>query len=52
MAQKQFMDGINLHIEEPVAMNSPEYTALTALVQETTEAFHKANPNYQVLYKQ
>uniref|UniRef100_A0AAY5L6H9 Di-N-acetylchitobiase n=1 Tax=Esox lucius TaxID=8010 RepID=A0AAY5L6H9_ESOLU len=50
LAKKQFMDGINLDIEEEVAESSPEYYALTALVRETTEAFHREIPGSQVSF--
>lgn len=42
------MDGINIDIEQAVAEGSPEYHALTALVKETTEAFHREIPGSQV----
>ncbi|XP_054836059.1 di-N-acetylchitobiase [Eublepharis macularius] len=50
LAKKQYMDGINIDIEQVVAKSSAEYYALTALVQETTEAFHKAIPGSQVTF--
>nr|XP_020650703.1 di-N-acetylchitobiase isoform X1 [Pogona vitticeps] len=50
LAKKQYMDGINIDIEQEVARSSPEYDALTALVKETTEAFHKAIPGSQVTF--
>ncbi|KAE8609396.1 hypothetical protein XENTR_v10011801 [Xenopus tropicalis] len=50
LAQSQFMDGFNLDIEQPVLKGSPEYYALTALVQETTEAFHREIPGSQVTF--
>lgn len=43
------MDGINIDIEQMVAEGSPEYHALTALVRETTEAFHREIPGSQVI---
>lgn len=48
LAKTQFMDGINIDIEQVVAEGSPEYHALTALVKETTEAFHREIPGSQV----
>ncbi|KAH0618463.1 hypothetical protein JD844_017691 [Phrynosoma platyrhinos] len=50
LAKRQYMDGINIDIEQEVAKSSPEYDALTALVKETTEAFHKAIPGSQVTF--
>lgn len=48
LAKSQFMDGINLDIEQVVEKSSPEYYALTALVRETTETFHREIPGSQV----
>ena len=48
LAKSQFMDGINLDIEQVVEEGSPEYHALTALVKETTEVFHREIPGSQV----
>ncbi|XP_062252049.1 di-N-acetylchitobiase [Platichthys flesus] len=50
LAKSQFMDGINLDIEQAVEEGSPEYRALTALVKETTEAFHREIPGSQVSF--
>ncbi|KAJ8277802.1 hypothetical protein GJAV_G00080240 [Gymnothorax javanicus] len=50
LAKKQFMDGINIDIEQEVAEFSPEYYALTALVKESTEAFHREIPGSQVSF--
>ncbi|OCT82516.1 hypothetical protein XELAEV_18025048mg [Xenopus laevis] len=50
LAKSQFMDGINLDIEQSVLKGSPEYYGLTALVQETTEAFHREIPGSQVTF--
>ncbi|XP_027016296.1 di-N-acetylchitobiase [Tachysurus fulvidraco] len=50
LAKSQFMDGINLDIEQAVEESSPEYYALTALVRETTETFHKEIPGSQVSF--
>ncbi|XP_015211398.2 di-N-acetylchitobiase isoform X1 [Lepisosteus oculatus] len=50
LAKKQFMDGINIDIEQEVEEASPEYYALTALVRETTEAFHREIPGSQVSF--
>ncbi|KAM4642228.1 di-N-acetylchitobiase [Discoglossus pictus] len=49
-AKDQYMDGINLDIEQPILKNTSEYYALTALVQETTEAFHREIPGSQVTF--
>lgn len=48
LAKAQFMDGINLDIEQAVESESPEYFALTQLVNETTVAFHREIPGSQV----
>ncbi|KAG5275595.1 hypothetical protein AALO_G00122150 [Alosa alosa] len=50
LAKRQFMDGINIDIEQAVEENSPEYFALTALVKETTDAFHKEIHGSQVSF--
>ncbi|XP_075038104.1 di-N-acetylchitobiase-like [Mixophyes fleayi] len=50
LAKSQYMDGINLDIEESVRQYSEEYYALTALVQETAEAFHREIPGSQVTF--
>lgn len=50
LAKKQYMDGINIDIEQMVNKSSAEYYALTALVKETTEAFHKEIPGSQVTF--
>ncbi|XP_071983583.1 di-N-acetylchitobiase-like [Engystomops pustulosus] len=50
LAKMQYMDGINLDIEETVLRDTPEYYALTALVKETTEAFHREIPGSQVTF--
>uniref|UniRef100_A0A8C8MIN3 Di-N-acetylchitobiase n=2 Tax=Oncorhynchus tshawytscha TaxID=74940 RepID=A0A8C8MIN3_ONCTS len=50
LAKRQFMDGINIDIEQEVADSSPEYYTLTALVKETTEAFHREIPGSQVSF--
>ncbi|XP_063795028.1 di-N-acetylchitobiase-like [Pseudophryne corroboree] len=50
LAKSQYLDGINLDIEQAVLLYSPEYYALTALVQETTEAFHREIPGSQVTF--
>ena len=42
------MDGINIDIEQAVEEGSHEYYALTDLVKETTEAFHREIPGSQV----
>lgn len=48
LAKSQFMDGINIDLEQKVERDSPEYYALTDLVKETAEAFHKEIPGSQV----
>uniref|UniRef100_A0A3P9LFM2 Di-N-acetylchitobiase n=1 Tax=Oryzias latipes TaxID=8090 RepID=A0A3P9LFM2_ORYLA len=50
LAKRQFMDGINIDIEQAVDEGSPEYYALTNLVKETTAAFHKEIPGSQVSF--
>ncbi|XP_019735815.1 di-N-acetylchitobiase [Hippocampus comes] len=50
LAKSQFMDGINIDIEQAVEEGSPEYLALTDLVKETTEAFHREIPGSQVSF--
>ncbi|KAL7396253.1 hypothetical protein ABVT39_003025 [Epinephelus coioides] len=50
LAKIQYVDGINLDIEQAVDEGSPEYYALTALVKETTEAFHREIPGSQVSF--
>ncbi|XP_044055954.1 di-N-acetylchitobiase [Siniperca chuatsi] len=50
LAKSQFMDGINIDIEQAVEERSPEYHALTDLVKETTEAFHREIPGSQVSF--
>lgn len=48
LAKSQFMDGINIDVEQAVEQGSPEYHALTDLVNETTETFHREIPGSQV----
>lgn len=48
LAKTQHMDGINIDIEQEVNCFSPEYEALTALVKETTERFHREIEGSQV----
>ncbi|KAF7198819.1 di-N-acetylchitobiase [Nothobranchius furzeri] len=50
LAKSQFMDGINIDIEQEVDKGSPEYFALTSVVKETTEAFHREIPGSQVSF--
>ncbi|KAM7409496.1 hypothetical protein PAMA_001129 [Pampus argenteus] len=50
LAKSQFMDGINIDIEQAVEDGSPEYFALTNLVKETTETFHREIPGSQVSF--
>ncbi|XP_060889628.1 di-N-acetylchitobiase [Labrus mixtus] len=50
LAKVQFMDGINIDIEQAVEDGSPEFHALTALVKETTETFHREIPGSQVSF--
>ena len=48
LAKTQFLDGINIDIEHAVEAGSAEYHALTGLVKESTEAFHREIPGSQV----
>ena len=48
LAKTQFLDGINIDIEHAVEAGSAESHALTALVKESTEAFHREIPGSQV----
>lgn len=48
LAKMQYMDGINIDIEQEVDCLSPEYEALTALVEETTQRFHHEIQGSQV----
>lgn len=50
LAKSQFMDGINIDIEQAVEEGSAEFYALTDLVKETTEAFHREIPGSQVSF--
>lgn len=50
LAKRQFMDGINLDIEQAVEAGSSEYRALTDLVKETAMAFHTQIPGSQVSF--
>ncbi|EDL82422.1 chitobiase, di-N-acetyl-, isoform CRA_a [Rattus norvegicus] len=50
LAKAQHMDGINIDIEQEVDCSSPEYEALTALVRETTEGFHREIEGSQVTF--
>lgn len=50
LAKSQFMDGINIDIEQAVEEGSAEFYALTDLVNETTEAFHREIPGSQVSF--
>ncbi|XP_061489489.1 di-N-acetylchitobiase-like isoform X2 [Rhineura floridana] len=50
LAKMQYMDGINIDIEQQVKKSSAEYYALTDLVKEMTEAFHKEIPGSQVTF--
>ncbi|KAM6217078.1 di-N-acetylchitobiase [Rhynchocyon petersi] len=50
LVKSQYMDGINIDIEQEVTCSSPEYDALTALVQETTDAFHHEIEGSQVTF--
>ncbi|XP_069795478.1 di-N-acetylchitobiase-like [Narcine bancroftii] len=50
LAKSQFMDGINLDLEEAVVYQSVEYFALTKLVKETTDIFHREIPGSQVTF--
>lgn len=48
LATTQYMDGININVEEEVNCSSPEYDALTALVKETADSFHHEIEGSQV----
>ncbi|CAL8271948.1 unnamed protein product [Arctogadus glacialis] len=50
LAKTQFLDGINIDIEHAVEAGSAEYHALTGLVKESTEAFHREIPGSQVSF--
>ncbi|XP_053100509.1 di-N-acetylchitobiase-like isoform X2 [Hemicordylus capensis] len=50
LAKKRYMDGLNIDFEQEVNKSSAEYNALTDLVKETTEAFHKEIPGSQVTF--
>uniref|UniRef100_A0A8D2ACQ6 Di-N-acetylchitobiase n=1 Tax=Sciurus vulgaris TaxID=55149 RepID=A0A8D2ACQ6_SCIVU len=50
LAKSQYMDGINIDIEQEVTCFSPEYDALTALVKETTDSFHREIEGSQVTF--
>uniref|UniRef100_A0A8C5L1D9 Chitobiase n=2 Tax=Jaculus jaculus TaxID=51337 RepID=A0A8C5L1D9_JACJA len=50
LAKTQYMDGINIDIEQDVDCSSPEYDALTALVRETTASFHDEIEGSQVTF--
>lgn len=48
LAKTQYMDGINIDIEQEADCFTPEYYALTALVKETTDSFHREIKGLQV----
>lgn len=48
LAKIQYMDGINIDIEQDVNCLSTEYYALTALVKETADSFHREIEGSQV----
>ncbi|GCB76112.1 hypothetical protein scyTo_0017426 [Scyliorhinus torazame] len=50
LAKRQFLDGINLDLEEAVEFKSQGYYALTQLVNETTQIFHREIPGSQVTF--
>ncbi|XP_060685993.1 di-N-acetylchitobiase [Hemiscyllium ocellatum] len=50
LAKQQFMDGINLDLEEAVEFKSEGYYAITQLVNETTQIFHREIPGSQVTF--
>ncbi|XP_003784242.1 di-N-acetylchitobiase [Otolemur garnettii] len=50
LAKSQYMDGINIDIEQEVNCSAPEYDALTALVRETTDSFHREIEGSQVTF--
>ncbi|XP_067845734.1 di-N-acetylchitobiase-like [Heptranchias perlo] len=50
LAKRQFMDGINLDLVEAIGVKSPKYDALTQLVVETVQLFHREIPGSQVTF--
>ncbi|XP_039714985.1 di-N-acetylchitobiase-like [Pteropus medius] len=50
VSKKQYMDGINLDIEQVISRSSPEHNALTSLVKETADAFHREIQGSQVTF--
>lgn len=48
LCKTQYMDGINIDIEQEISSSSPEHDALTALVKETVDAFHREIEGSQV----
>ncbi|XP_059231251.1 di-N-acetylchitobiase [Mustela nigripes] len=50
LAKTQYMDGINIDIEQEANCLSPEYYALTNLVKETTDSFHREIKGSQVTF--
>lgn len=48
LAKAQYMDGMNIDIEQEANCFSPEYYALTALVKEATDSFHREIKGSQV----
>ncbi|XP_060478465.1 di-N-acetylchitobiase isoform X1 [Panthera onca] len=50
LAKAQYMDGMNIDIEQEANCFSPEYYALTALVKEATDSFHHEIKGSQVTF--
>ncbi|GAB5575215.1 di-N-acetylchitobiase isoform X1 [Prionailurus iriomotensis] len=50
LAKAQYMDGMNIDIEQEANCFSPEYYALTALVKEATDSFHREIKGSQVTF--
>lgn len=50
LSKRQYMDGINIDIEQEMSSSSPEHNALTALVKETVDAFHREIEGSQVTF--
>ncbi|ELK06296.1 di-N-acetylchitobiase [Pteropus alecto] len=50
LSKKQYMDGINLDIEQVISRSSPEHNALTSLVKETADTFHREIQGSQVTF--
>jgi Di-N-acetylchitobiase len=48
MTLDNFLDGVNVDIESPIAKGSPEVVGLSALLSELTPAMHKEVPGSRV----